>query len=358
MPINNSFFGAYQAVGIYTSGAVQPLICRSFRNNERLEASPENFIQGSPLAKIINIGKVSQTLEVDAPILVSLGGVGGTATNYDGRALLTSKISQIITNSFGATLPVVSKATLTVNDASSSVNLTLLSDGNPDVFTGIATIAAGNSGLPIPNAIKAALRYPTRVARFYDFIVSVGKFNQYVIEASFNFELITKEQVFLGAYDSVNNAIPPYEGSPDNYYYVPSQTNPDNTPLYAQGLQFPYIGVGGIKITGRGKAAVGITSTGSTNYSGFLLNNVAKNQLWQNSDVTLQKPGDVITTSNKFAFYVRDGSLQGVGGTNAWVDLFASMGIGITYQLNTAFNLNITNDLMTTDFEFLAFLSD
>ena len=136
MPINNDILGIYKQVYVLTSGTAVSYIVESANRNVSIEASPKVLIAGSPKTRIMDIGGVTETISISAPILIG----GGAA--YDGRALVGNKLTEIL-NPATATLPILKTASYSINEGGGSVSVTLESDGNA---------ASGNSGFYIVNS--------------------------------------------------------------------------------------------------------------------------------------------------------------------------------------------------------------
>ena len=99
MPINNNLFGVYKSFKLNGTTVVASSVTR----NRNMQASPENYVQGTPKARVMNIGAVEETLTINAPLFVG----GGSAV--DGRYIANAKIEEIL-NPSTATLPLLSGA--------------------------------------------------------------------------------------------------------------------------------------------------------------------------------------------------------------------------------------------------------
>ena len=93
MPLNNDILGIYKAVYIYTSGVAVSYIVDSVTRSVSMEASPKVMMTGSPKTRIMDLGGVTETISIQAPILI------GGGASADGRALLSYKINEIIDTS-------------------------------------------------------------------------------------------------------------------------------------------------------------------------------------------------------------------------------------------------------------------
>ena len=121
MPINNNLFGVYKSFKI--SG--NRVVADNLQRNRQMTASPVNYVQGTPKARVMDIQGVTETLSLTAPIFVGCG------SSVDGRFLANTKINEIL-NPSTATLPLLTNATFNIGEQQSSVSLTLESDGDPN----------------------------------------------------------------------------------------------------------------------------------------------------------------------------------------------------------------------------------
>ena len=105
MPINNDILGIYKAVFIRTSsgGAGYSYIVESASRSVSIEASPKTMIIGSPKTRIMDIGGASESISIQAPILI------GGGSRWDGRSLASDKIGEIL-DPTNASLPVLKSA--------------------------------------------------------------------------------------------------------------------------------------------------------------------------------------------------------------------------------------------------------
>ena len=121
MPINNDILGIYKAVYVRTSagGTGRSYIVDTATRQISMEASPKVMITGSPKTRIMDIGGVTETVSISAPILI------GGGSQADGRALANQKIAEIIDTSTAPTLPVLKTASFSITEGGATVSMTL-----------------------------------------------------------------------------------------------------------------------------------------------------------------------------------------------------------------------------------------
>ena len=91
MPINNDILGIYKSVFITVAGGTaRSYIVESASRSVTIDASPKVLMQGSPKTRIMDIGGVTETISIQAPILI------GGGASADGRAIATQKINEIL----------------------------------------------------------------------------------------------------------------------------------------------------------------------------------------------------------------------------------------------------------------------
>jgi hypothetical protein len=75
MPINNDILGIYKAVFIRTSGGGTgySYIVESASRSITIDASPKTMMIGSPKTRIMDIGGASESISIQAPILIGGG---------------------------------------------------------------------------------------------------------------------------------------------------------------------------------------------------------------------------------------------------------------------------------------------
>ncbi len=121
MPINNNLFGVYKSVKL----GGREIVASSFARNRNMSASSVNYVQGTPKARVMDIGAVSETISITAPLFV------GAGSTVDGRNIANAKITEIL-NPQSAVLPLLTSANFSIGSDSSTVSLTLESDGDPN----------------------------------------------------------------------------------------------------------------------------------------------------------------------------------------------------------------------------------
>jgi len=332
MPLMNEFFGVYKTLKIGDSF----IIVTSASRDRSMVAEPKNFVQGTALNKIMDIREVSETISIDAPILIGGGSV------VDGRTLMNDQIDNAMLRT-GAVLPILEKATITVNDKSGGIRLVLQSDGDPQhssVFQVTDHPAEDLTNGVITDVLNPLLHTPTRVANFLDFRVSLAGYIYYILEARIEVSVKVTKQVFIAGKDGTTS-----DGNPI----------PDPNP-YNFGTQYPWLGVSGITITGGGKAAV-------------LLKDLDADKLYQSAgeavnvnlgdgtELTIQQPGCTTTVNDVFAIEVYDCD------NDVWVGLFRKSGASedlfdLSKSLLTRANFVISPDLLTVDFEFKCYVQE
>ena len=74
MPINNDILGIYKSVFITVAGGTaRSYIVESASRSVTIDASPKVLMQGSPKTRIMDIGGVTETISIQAPILIGGG---------------------------------------------------------------------------------------------------------------------------------------------------------------------------------------------------------------------------------------------------------------------------------------------
>lgn len=182
MPINNNLFGVYKSFKISGNRVVADNLTR----NRQMTASPVNYVQGTPKARVMDIQGVTETLSLTAPIFVGCG------SSVDGRFLANTKINEIL-NPSTATLPLLTNATFNIGEQQSSVSLTLESDGDPNNSTAFQIRAD-----EVPELSPVAPYGPTRLAKFYDIRVQIGQRKFFVMSATITVQAqSTKANFFI-----------------------------------------------------------------------------------------------------------------------------------------------------------------
>lgn len=323
MPINNNLFGVYKSLRV--DGNV--VVASSASRNRTMTTSAKNFIQGTPKARILDIGGTKESITIDAPILL-----GGGST-VDGRNLANNRLSALL-NPASATLPILSRAVYTVNQSGGNVSITLESDGDP----------ASNTVFEVRSSevaeLDPILNTPTRQARFYDFRVTIGTRSYYIMEASVTVEANTEEAYFL---------IPGGTAVDGSGNLTPATSNVGGV-TWKLGKQFPFLGINGIKISGKGKAAVVLVDSNSD--GDYLDNNESTNinLTAGSSDITFQKPGLVVSADANFQLEIADPA------NSDWIPLLPDT-LDLTRSVVTTENFRVETGLLTVDFDFYCWVS-
>ena len=338
MPINNDILGIYKQVYVLTGGTAVSYIVETANRNISIDANPKILIAGSPKTRIMDIGGVTETISITAPMLIG----GGAA--YDGRALVGNKIVEIL-NPATATLPILKSASYSISEGGGSVSVTLESDGNA---------ASGNSGFYLVNSTTphpslnpvgtggsgTTAFGPTRVARFYDFRAKIGGRQYFIQEANVDVNVETSKAYFINPYDFTdpNNG---YRYSGGGGTVIPSVLGGFGI-SWAYGSQFPHIGVNGITISGKGKGAVVVGSTyASETTAGITTQTAGKTILASTEDVT-------------FALEIAGGTGGNPGVVATWQDLIA--GIGLSKSIINATAFSVSTGILTVEFDFMCYV--
>ena len=147
MPINNDILGIYKSVFITVAGGTaRSYIVESASRSITIDASPKVLMQGSPKTRIMDIGGVTETISIQAPILI------GGGASADGRSIATQKINEIL-DPTSATLPILKSASFSINEGGGSVSLTLESDGDSGVGTSAFFVTNSNTPHPSLNPV-------------------------------------------------------------------------------------------------------------------------------------------------------------------------------------------------------------
>jgi len=338
MPINNDILGIYKQVYVLTSGTAISYIVESANRNVSIDAQPKVLIAGSPKTRIMDIGGVTETISITAPMLIG----GGAA--YDGRALVGNKITEIL-NPATATLPILKSASYSISEGGGSVSVTLESDGNA---------ASGNSGFYLVNSTTphpslnpvgtggsgTTAFGPTRVAIFYDFRAKIGGRQYFIQEANVDVNVETSKAYFINPYD-FTNPNDGYRYSGGGGTVIPSVLGGFGI-SWAYGSQFPHIGVNGITISGKGKGAVVVGSTyASETTAGITTQTAGKTILASTEDVT-------------FALEIAGGTGGNPGVVATWQDLIA--GIGLSKSIINATAFSVSTGILTVEFDFMCYV--
>ena len=338
MPINNDILGIYKQVYVLTGGTAISYIVETANRNISIDASPKILIAGSPKTRIMDIGGITETISISAPILIG----GGAA--YDGRALVGNKITEIL-NPASATLPILKSASYSISEGGGSVSVTLESDG----YSG-----SGNSGFYIVNSTTphpslnpvgtggsgTTAFGPTRVARFYDFRAKIGGRQYFIQEASVDVNVETSKAYFINPYD-FTDPTNGYSYSGGGGTVLPSVLGGFGI-SWAYGSQFPHIGVNGITISGKGKGAVVVGSTyASETTAGITTQSAGKTILASTEDVT-------------FALEIAGGTGNNPSVAPSWQNLIA--GIGLSKSIINATAFSVSTGILTVEFDFMCYV--
>jgi hypothetical protein len=323
MPINNNLFGVYKSLRV--DGNV--VVASSASRNRSMTTASKNFIQGTPKARILDIGGTKEQITIDAPILLG----GGSAV--DGRNLANNRLDSLL-NPTTATLPILSRAVYTVNQSGGNVSITLESDGDPESNTVFEVRSSEVTELdPIQNT-------PTRQARFYDFRVTIGTRSYYIMEASVTVEANTEEAYFL---------IPGGVAIDGSGVLTPATATVGGV-TWKLGKQFPFLGINGIKISGKGKAAVVLRDINSDGDYLDANESTNINLTSGSSDITFQKPGMVVSADANFQLEIADPA------NSNWIPLLPDT-IDLTRSVVTTENFRVETGLLTVDFDFYCWVS-
>lgn len=343
MPIKNEFFGVNKTLQV----GGKFVIAESAKRSRSMKTNQKNFIQGTAANRIMDIGGASETISISAPILIGGGSL------IDGRTLLNNQIRNALLRS-GASLPILESARITVSEESGMVELELKSDGNPNniaVFNvtdhGASSLSDSNGHNDVLNPLTA-LNGPTRTAKFYDFRVSLAGFTYYVKSATVTVEVEVEEFYFLGGLDV-------YPNTTSNGQPVPTNN------IYNFGTQFPWLGVAGIKVGGSGTAAALLTDTTGTDYNFSAYgsgDSVNVDFALGSTEITLQMPGQTITSGKDFQMDIYDANFAG----GSWRSLFSDSAGNEIFNLSKSLiskaDFKVETGVMTVDFEFKCYVKD
>jgi hypothetical protein len=338
MPINNDILGIYKAVFIRTSsgGAGYSYIVESASRSITIDASPKTMIIGSPKTRIMDIGGASESISIQAPILI------GGGSRWDGRQLAGDKINEIL-NPTNATLPILKSAEFSINEGGGSVSLTLEGDGDVGIGTSSFWVVQSNAPHPSLDPTGSGVGYstagPTRVARFYDFRAQIGNRIYFIQEASISVNVETSKAYFINPFNFVNPSSG-YSLGGGGGTNLPSGLS-GNGISYKYGTPFPHIGINAITVAGKGKGAVVVGST-------YADENLA--------GITTQSAGKTVlasASSTSFALEVAGYDDDNVFG---WQNLIPS-GIGLSKAIINATNFQVTTGILTVDFDFMCYVA-
>jgi len=338
MPINNDILGIYKAVYIRTTsgGAGYSYIVESASRNITIDAQPKTMMIGSPKTRIMDIGGASESISIQAPILI------GGGSRWDGRQLASDKINEIL-NPASASLPILKSAEYSISESGGSVSISLEGDGDTGIGTSSFWVVQSNAPHPSLDPTGAGTGYsvagPTRVARFYDFRAQIGDRIYFIQEASINVSVETSKAYFINPYNFAN----PQSGyilGGGGGTMLPSGLSSAGI-SYKYGTQFPHIGINAITVTGKGKGAVVVGST-------YADENIA--------GITTQAAGKTVlasASSTSFALEVAGYDNANVFG---WQNLIPA-GIGLSKAIINATNFQVNTGILTVDFDFMCYVA-
>lgn len=348
MPVNNDFLGIYKSVKI--SG--KRIIASDLSRNRNMEVAAQNFLLGTQKAKVLNIGGVSEDITINSPLLVGVG------SSVDGRALANLKLNEIL-NPQTAVLPILKSFSYNIDSNGAKANLSLESDGDPNNTT---VFEVRSDEITELNPVLGK----TRFAQFYDFRVRIGRRECFILSGSLTVSIANEKKYFL-----IPGYWSDYRGWGDPLLAGLAITNTaigatnitiaGNGATYQPGTQFPFLGVGGITVNGKGSAAVfleNLTDEGGTGSSTFLDDGEATNLSLKpgTSDMTLQDPGVVRYENVNLALDIYDQAYYdlypaGLG----WTSLLLP-GLDLSKSVVHTSNYNLNPGMMTVDFDFTSWI--
>ena len=345
MPINNNLFGVYKSFKI--SG--NRVVADNLQRNRQMTASPVNYVQGTPKARVMDIQGVTETLSLTAPIFVGCG------SSVDGRFLANTKINEIL-NPSTATLPLLTNATFNIGEQQSSVSLTLESDGDPNNSTAFQIRSD-----EVPELSPVAPYGPTRLAKFYDIRVQIGQRKFFVMSATITVAAqSTKANFFIPGDWGDYRGWGVYGGTGSTQLTLKNEDLSPRTGTgvtFQPGTQFPFLGISSIQITGSGKAAVLLEDLNADN--DFEDTNEAINLSLKSgtTDMTLQNPGFADTEAQNFVIEIYDPVWAAGGGAGVgWSSLLPGT-INLTKSIVNTSNFSLGTGLLTVDFGFLFYVA-
>lgn len=348
MPLNNDFLGIYKTLKINN----KRVAATSFTRNLQMETASNSLLVGTQKTKILNIGGVSESLTLNTNILI------GSGSSVDGRSFANTKILEIL-DIETSKLPLMNSLDYSIGSDSCTVSVGLESDGNPS-DTSIFEIRSDD----IPELDPA--NGETRLAKFYDFRVRIGKRECFILSGSINFKIdLDKKYFIIPGYWS------DYRGWGDPNLAGLASTNTaigstnitisGNGVTYQTGTQFPFFGIGALTVSGNGKAAVfleNLTDNGGTGSSTFFDDGETTNlSLKANTtDLTLQDPGIIRYENLDLKFDIFDQAYYdaypaGLG----WTSLFPPI-LDLSKCVVHTSNFSLNPGMMTVDFNFTSWI--
>jgi hypothetical protein len=291
MPVKNNIVGLYHMLRVGT----QIVVADSFKRQHNMSASPKQYLQGTSKTRVLDIGGITESFDITAPILV------GNGASVDGRTLANERLANLMANTTAGTnpsLPIMTSAKYSIGSDSSSVTIALKSDTTPN--SQIISLTNEEVTALIPNAVSG-----TRVAKWFDFRVQLGGFNAFIQNGNIDINAQVDEIFFLGN-PAIDSNIP---------------------------TQKPYLYVSSLTISGGGTAVA--TITGDTD-----LSNV--------KTVTKQNPGRANVSDQQIM-------LQIYNGTN-YVDLIDSNVVDFSSAVVDSSALSVSTKLITITFGFKCYV--
>ena len=338
MPINNDILGIYKAVYIRTSsgGAGYSYIVESASRSVTIDAQPKTMMIGSPKTRIMDIGGASESISIQAPILI------GGGSRWDGRSLASDKINEIL-DPTSASLPVLKSAEYSINEGGGSVSITLEGDGDTGIGTSSFWVVQSNQPHPSLDPTASGIGYSTagatRVARFYDFRAQIGNRIYFIQEASISVNVETSKAYFINPYN-FNNPNNGYILGGGGGTILPSGLSSFGI-SYKYGTPFPHIGVNGITVAGKGKGAVVVGST-------YADENIA--------GITTQSAGKTVLASASSTSFALEVAGYDIANNFGWQNLIPA-GIGLSKAIINATNFQVNTGILTVDFDFMCYVA-
>ena len=351
MPLNNNFFGVYKSFKLGT----KTLVASDVNRNRSMSVSPQNYVQGTPKARVMDIGGVSETLSITAPIFIG----GGSAV--DGRSLCEQKIKEILgLDNQTAQLPILSSATFNIGADQTNISLQMESDGDPN-----NTTAFSISSDEVTELDPVSASSPTRLAKFYDIRVQIGTRKYFITSANITLTAQNEKMYFFipgdwGDYRGwgTKNEEYPYgeDGTTPGTGIGSSTLNIARTGYtsisFQPGTQFPFLGVAGIQIKGSGSAAVLMEDL---NDDGDFLDaneSINLNLTPGTTDMTLQDPGYSRSDDANFKIEIYDPVWKAsvLSGGVGWSSLIPSLNLSKSVVHSS--NFKLSSGLLTVDFDF------
>jgi hypothetical protein len=345
MPINNILFGVY--ISFKISG--NRVVADNLQRNRQMTASPVNYVQGTPKARVMDIQGVTETLSLTAPIFVGCG------SSVDGRFLANTKINEIL-NPSTATLPLLTNATFNIGEQQSSVSLTLESDGDPNNSTAFQIRSD-----EVPELSPIAPYGPTRLAKFYDIRVQIGQRKFFVMSATITVQAqSTKANFFIPGDWGDYRGWGVYGGTGSTQLTLKNEDLSARTGTgvtFQPGTQFPFLGISSIQITGSGKAAVLLEDLNTDNDFTDVNESINLSLQTGTTDMTLQNPGFADTEAQNFVIEIYDPVWAAGGGAGSgWSSLLPGT-INLTKSIVNTSNFSLGTGLLTVDFGFLCYVA-